>query len=110
MVAPEHRDGEPLTARGIGFKSWEPIERAIQGPPSQLEFTPQYWLNPDDLTDAVSLTDNWKRLQGCCDVGGTNGPNQVCACGAEVGTVQRDCYQARVFIPAPDTTSWIEDQ
>jgi len=110
VVHPKHRDGEPLTPPGTAFKSWDPIERSFGDVPSRLEFTPQYWLNPDDLTDAVSLTGDWKRLGGCCDEAGMNGPNQVCACGAEIGTVQRDCYQARVFIPAPHATDWTEDQ
>jgi hypothetical protein len=50
---PEHKDGEPLTLAGIAFKSWEAIERSFGHVPAPLEFVPQFWLNPDDMTAAV---------------------------------------------------------
>lgn len=55
-VVPEQLDGQPLTEAGTAFKSYDPIERSYGEKPALLEFTPQYWLNPDDLTDAVHLT------------------------------------------------------
>jgi hypothetical protein len=33
----------------------------------------------------------------------------VCQCGAEIGTRQDDCWTPRVFIPAPESTEWNEE-
>lgn len=107
---PEYKDGEPLTARGIAFKSYEPIERSYGAEPALLEFAPQHWLNPDDLNEAVRLTGDDRRLNGCCGIAGLDGPNQLCRCGAEVGTVRTDCWTPLVFIPVPDATLWLEQQ
>ncbi|RYG27214.1 MAG: hypothetical protein EON93_20955, partial [Burkholderiales bacterium] len=63
---PVHEDGRPLTEPGEAFKAWEPIERSYGDSPAPLEFTPQYWLNPEDLTEAVRLTRDHRRLSGCC--------------------------------------------
>lgn len=109
VVAPEQEPGKPLVARGIAYKSWEPIERSFGNVPSLLEFVPQYWLNPDDLTDAVRITRNKDRLGGCCGLGGLGGPNQICRCGAEVGTLRTDCWTPHLFVPDPANTNWIEE-
>lgn len=109
-IIPEHMDAQPLTEVGVAFKSYEPIELSYGDRPALLEFAPQYWLNPDDLTDAVRLTKNAGRLNGCCGLDGCDGPNQLCRCGVEVGTLRTDCWTPRVFIPAPDATHWIEEQ
>ena len=95
-----------LSARGEVHKSYEPIERSYGSEPAALEFTPQYWVNPDDLTDRVLLTKRKKRLGGCCGLAGTDGPNQICRCGAEVGTLKTDCWTPHVFIPVPGNTDW----
>ena len=99
-------DREPLTQSGEVYKSYEPITRSFDETPAPLEFTPQYWLNPADLTDSVRFTKNGDRLSGCCGPAGSDGPNQVCRCGAEVGTLQDDCWTSKVFIPEPSATEW----
>jgi hypothetical protein len=104
---PDFEDGKPLTARGIGFKSYEPTP--VFGDGVQLRFTPQYWLNPEDLTGAVRLTRNRKRLGGCCGLAGIDGPNQLCRCGAEIGTLRTDCWSPRLFIPEPTKTIWTDE-
>lgn len=105
---PEAVDRQPLVARGLAFKSWEPQSWLHTGPGHPLHFAPQYWLNPDDLTRAVRDTPVKGRLGGCCGVTGLNGPNQVCECRAEVGTLQDGCMTPRVFIPEPEATNWHE--
>ncbi|MGY4395622.1 hypothetical protein ACVWZA_000783 [Sphingomonas sp. UYAg733] len=110
VTQPIFEDGKPLSEPGSCFKSYEPIERSLSGDPVPLDFIPQYWLNPDDLTKAVKMTADGRRLNGCCGPAGSNGPNQKCQCGAEVGTLQADCWTSRVFIPQPDTTLWTEEQ
>ena len=106
VPAPEFRDGTPPVDRGIVYKSYEPVVRSFEGSPAPLEFSPQYWVNPADLTDAVRLTKDERRLNGCCGLDGQDGPNQVCRCGAEIGTLQSDCWTAHVFIPQPGATDW----
>ncbi|MFY9352349.1 MAG: hypothetical protein WBL20_24030 [Sphingobium sp.] len=109
VEAPEFEDRQPIMPQGNAFKSYEPIEHSFTDEPGLLEFLPQYWLNPDDLTDQVRLTKNHKRLNGCCGLDGTDGPNQLCRCGAEIGTLKTDCWTPRMFIPVPQTTHWIEE-
>ena len=108
VARPEPSVGQPLTPRGKAYKSYEPIERSYAEAPAPLEFVPQYWLNPGDLGDPVRMTKRRDRLGGCCGVAGTNGPNQLCSCGAEVGTLRADCWAPHVFIPEPGATEWRE--
>lgn len=110
VESPEHEDGKPLTPCGAAFKSWEPIERSYGNEPALLEFAPQYWLNPEDLNGKVCNTSNARRLNGCCGLDGCDGPNQVCQCGADVGTLRTDCWTPLVFIPDPRSTNWIEEE
>ncbi len=65
------------------------------------------WVHLDDLAEAVGLTPITKRLAGCCDISGIDGPNRICACGAHVGTQFSDCYEYHTFQPDPKTTRWI---
>jgi hypothetical protein len=104
----QYADKEPLTERGIAYKSYEPQMRSGTSKPDPLEFVPQIWMNPGDLTAGVRDTKRSERLGGCCGLAGMGGPNQVCACGAEVGTLRSDCWTAHVFIPEPGTTEWAE--
>lgn len=104
---PAFEDGKPLTAQGIGFKSYK--RTPVYGDSIPLDFIPQYWLNPEDLTEAVRDTGNQKRLGGCCGLAGITGPNQLCRCGAEIGTLRTDCWTPRLFIPEPDKTTWIDE-
>ena len=96
----------PLASRGQVFKSWEPLVRSYGDTTEPLDFTPQYWVNPADLTDRVANTKKRKRLGGCCGFTGLDGPNQVCRCGAEIGTLQDDCCTPQVFIAEPGAASW----
>jgi hypothetical protein len=107
---PEHKDREPLTQEGVAFKSYGPIERSFGKVPTPLEFVPQIWVNPNDLTEVVRLTKNRSRLNGCCGLDGADGPNQLCNCGAEIGTLKTDCWTARVFVAEPGTTEWMEEK
>jgi hypothetical protein len=106
VPAPSMEPRMCLSARGEVYKSYDPIERSYGEAPALLEFTPQYWVNPEDLTDRVQLTKRRRRLGGCCGLAGSDGPNQLCRCGAEVGTLRTDCWTPRVFIPVPENTSW----
>lgn len=103
------KDREPITATGSAFKSYAPLVRSYGDEPGPLEFVPQLWINPDDLTDAVRLTKKGRRLNGCCGISGLDGPNQLCACGAEVGTLQSDCFTPLVFVAEPGTMEWMEE-
>jgi hypothetical protein len=97
---------EPLTDIGTVLKSYEPLLLAGWPEPEMPGFAPQYWVNPLDLTKAVRRTKNRKRLSGCCGPSGTDGVNQICECGVEIGTLQDDCWTPHVFVPAPESTSW----
>jgi hypothetical protein len=106
IEAPRFEAGLTLAARGTAYASSEPIVRSRGDTPANLQFSPQHWIDPDDLTDRVSETRKRGRLNGCCGFDGLDGPNQVCRCGAEVGTLQSDCWTPLVFIPEPEATSW----
>jgi len=105
VTLPELKDREPPVESGVAFKSWKPLVRSFSSEPAPLEFTPQYWLNPDDLTGLVSPLHS--RMNGCCGPSGHDGPNQLCRCKAEIGTYQNDCFTPRIFIPNPETTTWV---
>lgn len=109
VTAPEIKDRQPITEAGTAFKSYEPMVRSFSDEPAPFEFVPQVWINPDDLTDAVRLTKKHRRLSGCCGISGSNGPNQLCVCGAEIGTLRTDCSTPLVFVAEPDATEWIEE-
>ena len=108
VAKPEWRDRLPLTPAGEAYKSYEPIERSYDSEPALLEFVPQYWVNPADLGDSVKVTKRTDRLSGCCGEAGTDGPNRICRCGAEIGTYRSDCWTPHVFIPNPGATDWRE--
>lgn len=55
----------------------------------------QWVINSKDNLSMV-IIDNPKRLNGCCDLDGCDGPNLVCAsCKAEVATAKYDCWMPR---------------
>lgn len=66
------------------------------------------FLNPDDIQGTRRHGDRG-RLNGCCDLDGLDGPNLVCAtCGAEVATLQNDCWVGHSLVhlePAAVTTA-----
>jgi hypothetical protein len=105
---PEIVDREPIVAPGIAFKAWTAVPWVYREPGEPLNFVPQYWLNPADLTDVVTILRGRGRSHGCCGITGFDGPNQLCRCKAEIGTLQDDCMTPKVFIPEPDATEWVE--
>ena len=106
IAKPQQLDRQPLAAAGTVFKSYEPLWRSHAAIPHPLEFTPQYWIHPTDVSGSVLDTDDISRLGGCCGVSGTGEPNQICACGAEVGTLQSDCFTPWVFVANLAATGW----
>ncbi len=111
VAAPAMTDGEPICAAGKGYKSEEPTERSFTpGHPAKLEFTPQFWLNPDDLKPFTRLTRDPAKLNGCCGLDGCDGPNLLCGnCGAEVATLRTDCWTPRIAIPDKSNTEFKRD-
>lgn len=105
---PVFEDRKPIVPPGIGYKSWEATPWIHGELAEPLSFVPQYWLNPSDLTDAVQRSKDRARLAGCCGIAGIGGPNQLCRCRSEIGTLQDDCMMPKVFIPQPDATIWSE--
>lgn len=102
--APEFQDQAPITQTGVAFNSYQPLVRSYRDKPAPLEFTAQLWINPEDITKSVAWMKNRRRLSGCHGPSGLDGPNQVCRCGAEVGTRQADCFTPAVFVPEPKAT------
>lgn len=103
---PTFVDNEHLIESGRAFRSEKPYRWSENGPRNHLDFVPQIWMTIRDLLPAVTLTDDVSRLNGCCGLAGCDGPNRVCACGAEVGTEMSDCWTSLLFIPNPDETVW----
>lgn len=108
VTAPVIEDRKPLVPRGTAVKSWQAVPWIYRERGEPLSFVPQYWLHPYDLTDGVKLSRNLSRTIGCCGIGGFNGPNQLCHCKSEIGTLQDDCMTPKVFIPEPEATEWAE--
>lgn len=97
-------DNKCTIRAGVAHLSNKPIQQGD----TLLDFVPQYWLNPNDLTDQVALTLDTKRLNGCCGYDGCDGPNQICVvCSADIGTLQNDCWTSIQFIVQPETTRWV---
>ncbi|MEP0390961.1 hypothetical protein [Erythrobacter sp.] len=105
---PDWADQEPMCGQGKAYKSLEPFERSYDpAKPALLEFSPQYWLNIDDIEETTKFTSKSGRLSGCCGLGGCDGPNILCkSCGAEVGTMKSDCWTPLVFIPDKRNTEF----
>jgi hypothetical protein len=103
-------DQKPMTPPGEAIKSWEPMQKSHDPKnPAKLEFTPQFWLNPQDTAKSVEKVDDPRRLNGCCGLDGCDGPNMRCkTCYAVVGTRQSDCWTSDVFIPEPNATEWVK--
>jgi hypothetical protein len=102
-AAIEWQDNMVTIRKGVAHLS----STSIQLGNPKLEFTPQVWLNPEDLADRVRNIDDYSRLNGCCGLDGCDGPNQVCVgCGNEVGTLQSDCWTSTQFIVEPSGVDW----
>ena len=107
---PEFDMQKPLSASGTALKSWQAMPWIGCSWDHGLDYTPQYWLNPDDVI-AVRLGGDRRSAMGCCGPMGLNGPNQMCRrCNAPVGTLQADCSTPFVFITNPKTTTWVEGE
>lgn len=51
-----------------------------------------------------------RRLSGCCGPSGTDGPNRICACGAEVATEKADCWMPHAVVFDPEKVELVEVQ
>ncbi|GAA3390497.1 hypothetical protein [Streptomyces roseoviridis] len=60
----------------------------------------QYVLHLDDVLP-LDLHPEPLRSSGCCGAAGADGPNRVCACGAEVATLYADCSTPYEILFAP---------
>lgn len=106
---PEFVDDQSVSPVGTGYKSYEPYRKSYDDNPAPLEFTPQIWMNIDDLTDHTDITTEASRLNGCCGLDGCDGPNIICnQCKKYVGTQMSDCWTSYLFIPEPNATEWKE--
>jgi hypothetical protein len=66
-----------------------------------------YIAHIDDVT-RVHLTNDGKRLAGCCGLDGMDGPNLQCdKCGAYVATKKDDCWMPHRVVFDPATTEAI---
>lgn len=109
------------------FKKWdedvynyawyELLHNAINGRPTddyplayKLHFAPQYWIEPDDIVDSLSLINEEREYEledgFCCAPSGFFGPNTWCHCGETIGTSCLDCNAPQLFIPDMEKTKW----
>jgi hypothetical protein len=66
-----------------------------------------YVVNLRDVVN-VRLTNDSKRLNGCCGLDGLDGPNLQCEnCGIYVATKQTDCWQPHCIVFDPATTAQV---
>ncbi len=62
-------------------------------------------------TQHMTLTSDSIRLQGCCGLGGTHGPNLQCEiCGTYVATKVEDCSTPHYILFDPGTTQAVVDE
>ena len=105
-VVPDLPDEDHAIEKGFAFKSAEPYRQTCGTSKDALEFTPQFWKTIRDIPPSVKLTEDVRRLNGCCGLDGCEGPNRVCSCSAEIGTEMSDCWTSFLFIPEPQNTYW----
>jgi hypothetical protein len=55
-----------------------------------------------DVAERLVKHADTKRWTGCCGSDGLNGPNLLCACGREVGTIKSDCWMPYAILLDPD--------
>jgi len=80
--------GEPFVAAGSVHLSRGSYYTGTDG---------QYIINLADRRKMTAHSDP-RRLAGCCGLDGCDGPNQLCACGAEVATEKSDCWMPHSLI------------
>ena len=61
---PDVLDRHPLVPRGTAFKAWNPAPWVYTESGHPLHFAPQYWFDPEDLTELARETRNHRRLGG----------------------------------------------
>ena len=106
--------GEPLAPfevpPGQDCPSWMPpgayaVDPEPFGPPAKpAPPLGTVLINGADLLDRRLHPDH-HRLKGCCGLDGCDGPNLVCACGAEIATESSDCWTPQVVRLEPDAVS-----
>ncbi|MEO7990215.1 MAG: hypothetical protein ABI663_11780 [Chryseolinea sp.] len=64
-------------------------------------------INIKDLKNSKNHTD-LTRLNGCCGLDGTDGPNKQCLNGHEIGTEKSDCWMAHSIVLDNDKIIKIE--
>ena len=99
-----------FTCNACGFK----LTAIVSGNPVELDVADGHDLVPQGFTsksedwggdewvvnaadaDALKLTDDSKRLSGCCDLDGCDGPNLRCpSCSEYVATARFDCWMPK---------------
>ena len=74
-----------------------PTGRFAVGDCSYSELTKDHFIiHLDDLIGLSHPTNDEYRGYGCCGYWDANGPNLVCACGAEIGYEMSDCGSPRM--------------
>lgn len=71
-----------------------------------LNFTPQDWLNVEDLLNYDEDHEDEIEHGYCCGPTGFFGPNYKCQCGTHIGTICLECNAPSVFIPSSEKTKW----
>jgi hypothetical protein len=94
-----HADGTPFVPAGSLHLSDGEFFTGTEG---------RYIINLADRRNLTVHTDV-KRVAGCCGLDGCDGPNQLCACGAEVATEKSDCWMPHAVIFEPDAVDLGEE-
>lgn len=81
-------DGEDFIGRGQFF---------ISDGAYYTDTETQIVINIKDLKNSKRHSDH-SRLNGCCGLAGTDGPNQLCINGHEIATEKSDCWIAHALI------------
>ena len=84
-------------------------DRQRAAPGWNAENQQQVWMNLADIHGDVDYVEDAQRLSGCCGPSGTDGPNSVCSCGAEIGTESSDCWTWHMFVPLEGATEWRDE-
>jgi len=97
--ATSQADGQPFQPAGTLHKSDGLFFSGSEG---------RYIINLADAKNMHAHT-NIKRLNGCCGMDGCDGPNRLCACGAEVATEKSDCWMPHALIFEPEAVELVDE-
>ena len=87
--------GEDLLARGSAMQ--------VDGSSPESEIG-KFLANVADA-EHMTLTSDYRRLNGCCGLDGCDGPNLLCeVCGTYVATKRTDCWTRHHIVFDPNTT------